>query len=138
MSTRKQRSFRLDPAVLDHLEERARELGMTHTALVERYVDEGLRQERHWGIIFVDEAAGRRARVGGTGLDVWEVVRIVQDNHGSTAEAAAYLDIPERLILTAMRYYADYSYEIDAWIADNDRYYEEELARQRRVADALR
>ncbi len=64
-------------------------------------------------------------------------MRIVQDNHGSTAEAAAYLDIPERLILTAMRYYADYSYEIDAWIADNDRYYEEELARQRRVADAL-
>jgi uncharacterized protein (DUF433 family) len=110
---------------------------MTHTALVERYVDEGLRQENHWGIIFVDEPAGRRARVGGTGLDVWEVVRVVKDNHGSTAEAAGYLDIPERMVLTAMRYYADFPYEIDAWTAENDRYYEEELARERRVADAL-
>ncbi len=137
MATKQLRSFRFDPGTISRLEQRARELGLTQTALVERYVDEGLRQEDHWGIIFVDEPAGRRPRVGGTGLDVWEVVRTVQDNHSSTAEAAAYLHIPEGLVLTAMRYYADYSYEIDAWIADNDRYYEEELARQRRVAEAL-
>ena len=137
MGTRIQRSFRFDPAVLERLEKLAAELGITQTALVERYVEEGLRQEAHSGIVFVDEPAGRRARVGGTGLDVWEVVRIVQDHSGSAAEAAAYLEVPERLVLIAMRYYADFSYEIDAWIAENDRFYEVELARQRRVADAL-
>ena len=137
MGTRKQRSFRFDPAVLERLEKRAAELGVTQTALVERYVEEGLRQEVHSGIVFVDEPAGRRAKVGGTGLNVWEVVRVVKDNNGSIAEAAGYLTVPERFVLNAMRYYADYPYEIDAWIAENDRLYDEEIARQRRVADVL-
>ena len=91
---------------------------MTQTALVERYVDEGLRQEIHPGIYFLDEPAGRRAKVGATGLNVWEVVSTVAANQGSTTEAADYLAIPERLVLNAMRYYADYPYEIDAWIAE--------------------
>ena len=122
---------------LERLEREARKTGASLTALVERYVDEGLRQAVHPGIIFVDGAAGRRARVAGTGLEVWQVVETVQDNNGSTAEAAAYLTVPERLVLAAMRYYADYPYEIDAWSAENDRLYEEELSRMRRVADAL-
>ena len=137
MSTREQRSFRFDPAVLERVEQRARELGVSRTAVVERYVEEGLRQEVHYGIYFLDEPAGRRAKVGGTGLNVWEIVSTVQANNGSIKEAADYLTIPERLVLNAMRYYADYPDEIDAWIAENDRLYDEELARQRRVADVL-
>lgn len=137
MSTRKHRSFRFDQGTLERLEQRARILGMTQTELVERYVDEGLRQEDHPHIVFVDGAAGRRARVGGTGLDVWEVVSTVQDNEGSIVVAAEYLDVPERYVMNAMRYYADHPYEIDFWLSENDRLYEEELARQRRVADAL-
>ena len=134
---RQHRSFRFEPATLERLEREAQKTGSSLTALVERFVDEGLRQADHPGIIFVDEAAGRRARVAGTGLDVWQVVETVQDNNGSTADAAAYLTVPERLVLAAMRYYADYPYEIDAWSAENDRLYEEELSRMRRVADAL-
>jgi len=137
MGTRRHRSFRFDPATLERLEERARRTGQTQTALVERYVEEGLRLDDHPGIVFVDEPAGRRARVAGTGLDVWEVVETVQDNEGSIADAAAYLDVPERVVLDAMRYYADFPYEIDAWSADNARYWEEERQRMRRVADAI-
>jgi uncharacterized protein (DUF433 family) len=137
MSTRTHRSFRFDPATLQRLDERARQTGLTRTALVERYVDEGLRQADHPGIVFVDEPAGRRARVAGSGLDVWEVVETVRDNDGSIAEAAAYLTVPERMVSDAMRYYADFPYEIDAWSADNARHWEEEQLRARRVADAL-
>jgi uncharacterized protein (DUF433 family) len=137
MSTRTHRSFRFDPAVLERLEQRARQTGLTQTALVERYVDEGLRHDDHPGVVFVDEPAGRRARVAGTGLDVWEVVETVQDNSGSIAEAAAYLAVPERMVLDAMRYYADFPHEIDTWSAANALYWEEEQLRARRVADAL-
>ena len=137
MVARQHRSFRLDPAILDRLAQQAKRSGLSQSALIERYVDEGLRQEEHRGIIFVDEPAGRRARVAGTGLDVWEVVETVQDNDGSTADAADYLAVPERFVLAAMRYYADYAYEIDAWSEENDRLYEEEVRRARRVADAL-
>lgn len=110
---------------------------MTVTALVDRYLDEGLRGDEHRGILFVDEAAGRRARVAGTGLDVWEVMMVVKANDGSIAEAASYLEIPERFVTAATGYYAEYTYEIDAWIEENDRLFEEGMARQRRVADAI-
>ena len=137
MGTRKHRSFRFDPDTLARLEQRARATGMTQTALVERYVDEGLRHDAHPEITFVDEPAGRRPRLAGSGLDVWEIVVTLQDNEGSVPEAAAYLDVPEWRILAAMRYYADFRYEIDAWIEANDRMAQEEEARMRRVADAL-
>lgn len=138
MGTRQHRSFRFDPDTLARLEQRARTTRLTQTALVERYVDEGLRRDDHPEIIFVDEAAGRRPRLAGTGLDVWEIVVAVQDNSGSVSETAAYLDMPEWRIVAAMHYYADYRYEIDAWIAENDRMAEEEELRTRRVAEAFR
>ncbi len=137
MSTRTHRSFRFDPTTLERLEQRARQTGLTQTALVERYVDEGLRQDDHPGIVFVNEPAGRRARVAGTGLDVWEVVETVQHHGGSAAEAAAYLHLHEEVVLVALRYYADFPHEIDAWIDSNAQYFEQEERRMRRVADAI-
>ena len=136
MSNRRSRSFRFDPAILEQLDRRARAASVTLTALVERYVREGLHNDEHPDIVFRDGPAGRRAAIAG-GLDVWEVVSTVRANDGSSSEAAAYLAVPERHVVAAMRYYADYPYEIDARLAEHDRMYEEELRRVRRVADAF-
>jgi uncharacterized protein (DUF433 family) len=133
---RRHRSFRFAPQTLSRLEQRAKQLRVTQTALVERYVEEGLQMDDHPGIVFVDEAAGRRARVAGTGVDVWQVVETVIDNAGSTAEAAAYLAVSEVLVRRAMRYYADHPDEIDHWIESNARYAELEERATRRIADA--
>lgn len=137
MGPRQHRSFRFAPGVLERLERRAAERGVTQTTLLERYVEEGLRMDDHPGICFVDGPAGRRPRVVGTGLDVWEVVETVLDNDGSAAEAADYLAIAEPLVRNALRYYADFPVEIDDWIAANARYFELEQLAARRVADAL-
>jgi uncharacterized protein (DUF433 family) len=42
----------------------------------ERVVDEEERMRRVPGIIFVDGVTGRRARVAGTGLEVFEVIQV--------------------------------------------------------------
>jgi hypothetical protein len=52
----------------------------------------------------------------GTGLDVWEVVKVVKDS-GSAAEAAPYLEVEPRLVELAIRYYGSNRQEIDDWIA---------------------
>ncbi len=137
MATKQLRSFRFVPETLTRLDQRARDLDSTATALVERYVEEGLRHDDHPGVVSVDGPAGRRPRVAGTGLDVWEVVETVQHNSGSASEAAAYLHLPEAVILDALRYYADYPCEIDAWIESNAKLFEQEEQRMRRVAEAL-
>ena len=109
------RSFRLGDSLLAALEERARERGETASAVAERYLDEGLRRERHPLIVFREGAAGRRATLAGTRLDVAHVIETVRAHENSTDASAEYLGVPEPYVRAAVRYYADYREEVDAW-----------------------
>jgi hypothetical protein len=71
-------------------------------------------------IRFADGPAGRRARLLGTGKDVAEVIAVVRDNDGDTAESARYLEIPLGLVQAAIAYYGTHTAEIDQEIADNE------------------
>ena len=121
MSTQRRvhRSFRLRPDTSARLESRAAETGETYTALAERFIDEGLRRVDHPGIDFVDGPAGRRARVVGTGLGVWEVIEVLRANDGLAESTADYLAIPAPAVRSAMAYYGEFPDEIDAWIQRN-------------------
>jgi uncharacterized protein (DUF433 family) len=101
---------------LDRLRRRARLSGQPRTSLAERYLDEGLLMDEVPGVYFVDGALGRRPALIGTGLDVWEVVKVFKDS-GSIQEAAAYLEVEPRLVELAIRYYGSNREEIDDWIA---------------------
>ena len=76
--------------------------------------------DEHPLIRFTDGPAGRRARLMGTGKDVWEVIATVRDNDGDAPEAAGYLEIPLGLVQAAITYYGAYQDEIDQWIEMND------------------
>jgi uncharacterized protein (DUF433 family) len=123
----------LRPDTSERLARRAAETGETYTALAERFIDEGLRRIDHPGIDFVDEPGGRRARVVGTGLGVWEVIMVLQANAGSIPQTAGYLDVPQVLVEAAVAYYADHPEEIDRWIDLNRSIAEREVARRSRV-----
>jgi hypothetical protein len=69
---------------------------------------------------FAEGPAGRRARILGTGKDVWEVIAVVRDNGGDVAEAARYLEMPLGLVQAAVIYYGAYPDEIDQWIDLNE------------------
>jgi uncharacterized protein (DUF433 family) len=109
------RSFRFSETVLGALQERARERGETATALAERYLEEGLRRERHPLIAFREEAAGRRPALVGTRLDVAHVIDTLRASDNSFAATADYLGIPEAQVRAAVRYYADFQGEVDDW-----------------------
>ncbi len=76
--------------------------------------------DEHPLIRFAEGPAGRRARLMGTGKDVWEVIATVRDNGGDAAEAARYLEIPLGLVQAAITYYGAYQDEIDQWIEANE------------------
>jgi hypothetical protein len=88
--------------------------------LAQRYIDEGMRLDRHPGIAFRDGPAGRRSVVVG-GADVWEVIaaaRSAPERGEKLIEALAErLGIQPEKIRIAVRYYAEYPDEIDRWIA---------------------
>jgi len=54
--------------------------------------------------------------VTGTGLDVRQIVEVATDNDGSVAETAAYLEVDESIVESALTYYRAHRDEIDRWI----------------------
>jgi uncharacterized protein (DUF433 family) len=113
-------SVRLSDSTITRLDRHARHLHLAPRTLAQRYVEEGLRMDEHPLIRFTDGPAGRRARIVGTGKDVWEVVQAVRDNDGDAAETAQYLEMPLGLVQAAISYYGAYRNEIDQWIEAND------------------
>jgi uncharacterized protein (DUF433 family) len=130
-------SFRLRADSVEQLERRAREAGVTQTALVERYVEEGLRLDSHPLIYFREAGAARRPALVGTRLDVAQVVETVRQNASSVKAAAEYLAIPEERVQACLRYYADYQDEIDDWVARMRSIAEREEANWRRQQEIL-
>lgn len=109
------RSFRFPDTLLASLQERARERGESASAVAERYLEEGLRREDHPLIMFREGAAGRRAALAGTRLDVAQVIDTLRNSDNSVDATAKYLDIPEQYVRAAVRYYADFRDEVDDW-----------------------
>lgn len=114
-------SLRFTEATVERLAARAERTQLPPRTLAQRYVEEGLRMDEHPLVRFAEGPGGRRARLVGTGSDVWEVVAAVRDNDGDIAETAAYLELPLGLVQAAVTYYGAHPEEIDRWLERNER-----------------
>lgn len=116
--------------VYDRLREAATVAGISVSALAERMLDEALRQRDHPLIVFRDGPTGRRASLV-VGPDVWEVVAGIVGGdvpeEDRIMRAAELMVLPIPYVEAAMRYYADFTEEIDARIAANEAMAEREL-----------
>lgn len=131
-------SLRLKEEALTRLGERAAGSGLAPRTLAQRYIEEGLRMDEHPLVRFVDGAAGRRPRLLGTGLDVWEVIATVRDNGGDAVAAADYLGVSAGTVDAAVAYYGQFTVEIDRWISANEREAEQAQAAWRAGIAALK
>jgi len=130
-------SFRVRSDTAERLERHAKEVGETQTALVERYVEEGLRTDGHPLIHFRDGFGGRRPALLGSRLDVWQVIETIRQNENSVENAADYLGVPAEHPRACLRYYADFQGEIDEWMARARAIEEREEANWRRQQELL-
>ena len=131
--------IRIAAETLAALRERSARTGEPIVRLAQRYLDEGMRLDRHPGVVFRDGPAGRRPVVVG-GPDVWEVIAAARSAPERGEELIDALServgaSPEKVRI-AVRYYAEYPDEIDRWIAmvdeEADRL-EQALERERRL-----
>ncbi len=116
-------SIRMPDQTREALEATAEARGETRSALMQRYIEEGLRMDRHPGIVFRPGPAGRRPGLAGD-PDVWEVVRVVRnveaEGDSAITEAAKWLGLSTAQVRIAVDYYADYPDEINRWVARLD------------------
>jgi uncharacterized protein (DUF433 family) len=102
------------------VEEEARRTRRSKSAIVESLTDEAIRMRRFPGIGFRGEDAGRRPWVIGSGLDVWEIIQML-DDFGSIERLAEETQLTERQSRLAVAYRDSYPEEIAEAIAQNQR-----------------
>ena len=114
-----QRSFRIKEPILQEID-RIRK-NRPANALANELLEEALKMRRCPGIIFSEGVSGRRARIAGTGVEVWEVIyeyQILGENIEALKKALPHLT--ERQLVAALNYYRYYPEEINELIRSNE------------------
>lgn len=116
-------SLRIDANAIRQLDAESQRSGVSRSQLAKILIDEGLRMMRHPGIVFRPGPGGRRPGLAG-GMDVWEVARVFTrvdaDGDELLRRTAEMTGLHPDQVRTAVRYYAEFSDEIDAWISRVD------------------
>ncbi len=83
------------------------------------------------GIIFAPGISGRRARVAGTGIEVWEIIAQYKSSDRDPKQLqGSFHWLSPGQIKAALGYYAVYPEEIDEIIARNEEWTEETLKKR--------
>src|SRR5205809_545808 len=98
--------------------------------VAQELLEEALRMRQCPGIYFVDEASGRTAKIGGTGLAVWEVMRDFSKDRDSDRIRKTFPQLSPAQVTAALMYYTRYREELQSKIDANAALTPETIERQ--------
>jgi uncharacterized protein (DUF433 family) len=111
--------MRLRRSLRKALEAAAAQRQRSVAEVAQELLEEALRMRQCPGIYFADEPSGRTAKVGGTGLGVWEVVRDFGKDQDAARIRKSFPQLSQAQITAAVMYYARYRDEVQAQIDAN-------------------
>lgn len=105
-------SVRLGKSLLEAIRKQADRMGKPVSRVIKEMLEVALRMQRFPGVIFVEGPAGRRAHLAGTGLDVWEVVELLQECGSATGLREHFPSLSPMAIQVSEAYARAYPEEI--------------------------
>lgn|SRR3972149_5284391 len=116
-----QKTIRIQERTVKEIEQIAKESGKEFSSIANELLDEAVRVQRCPGIIFTEGTAGRRARIGGTGIEVWEVIATFKSvGEDFKRLHRTYHWLTEHQLRSAIGYYRAYPEDIDRLIKQNE------------------
>jgi hypothetical protein len=116
-------SFRLSERARERLQQRADLEGISATALLERFILEGVDTLDHPGIVYRGPASDRRAALAG-GPDVWEIVARLRELSGPEEERIDVLaeesELHPRQIRLGLEFAVRHPDDVDGRIARHE------------------
>ena len=123
-----QRSLRIPTELAKAIQRAAEDSGRDFSSVTNELLSEAVRLRRCPGILFADGPSGRRARIAGSGIEVWEIIRTYRSLRRNVKRLLkAYHWLSELQLRAALGYYTAYPDEIDRQIAHNEAWTEERL-----------
>ena len=123
-----QKSLRLPEETLKEIEELSAETGQDFSTTTKDLLTEAIKMRRCPAIIFGEGVSGRRAKVAGTGIEVWEIIagyKSVGKNIKRLKKAYHWLS--QEQVKAALSYYSVYPKEIDRLIERNQSWTEKKI-----------
>ncbi len=125
-----QKSLRIPQETLEEIERIARESGRDFSSVAKDLLTEAIKMRRCPGIVFADGVSGRRARVAGTGLEVWEIITNYKSvNQDFERLQKTYHWLTEQQLRAAIGYHIAYHEEIDHQIERNESWTKEAVVK---------
>jgi uncharacterized protein (DUF433 family) len=116
-----QKSLRLPEETLKEIEELSAETGRDFSTITKDLLTEAIKMRRCPGIIFGEGVNGRRAKVAGTGIEVWEIIAGYKSVGKDLKRLKkAYHWLSQEQVKAALSYYSAYPEEIDRLIKRNE------------------
>jgi len=116
-----QKSIRLPEEAVKEIEALASGTGKDFSGIARDLLTEAVKMRRCPGITFADGPAGRRAKIAGSGIDIWELIatfKSLGENYNKLKDTYHWLS--DQQIRSALSYYALYPDEIEEKITRNE------------------
>ena len=114
------KSVRINDATARDIELLRRVRQATFSSMASELIAEAAKMRRCPGVVFADGPSGRRARIEGTGIEVWEVIAsYVALEKDEKRLKKSYHWLSDRQLLAALGYYRAYPKEIEDFIEAN-------------------
>jgi uncharacterized protein (DUF433 family) len=126
-----QKSIRLPEEAVKEIEALASDTGKDFSGIARDLLIEAVKMRRCPGVIFADGPSGRRAKIAGTGVDIWEFIATfkgLDKNYDQLKETYHWLS--DLQIRSALSYYALYPEEIDEKIKRNEEITQEKVIKR--------
>jgi uncharacterized protein (DUF433 family) len=111
--------MRLRQAVRTGLDQAAARARRSVSDVAQELIEEGLRMRECPGIYFATEPSGRTAKISGTDLGVWEVLRDFVQDEDLERVRRAFPQLSSAQITAALIYYERYADEIRRQVGAN-------------------
>ncbi len=124
-----QTSLRIFDKTYREIKKLAEESGRDFSAMTNDLLEEAVKMKRCPGVIFADGVTGRRARIAGTGIEVWEIIADYKAMDLSfDVLRHAYHWLQESQLRAALGYYRLYPEEIEKRILQDEKWTPGEIA----------
>jgi uncharacterized protein (DUF433 family) len=126
-----QKSLRLSEEAVKEIEALASGSGRDFSGIARDLLVEAIKMRKCPGVTFADGPTGRRARIAGTGIDIWEFIATfkgLDENYNKLKETYHWLSGQQ--IRSALSYYALYPDEIDEKINRNEDITQEQVIKR--------
>ncbi len=121
-----QKSMRIPEKMVKEIQALARQSGKDFSTMTKELLEEAVKMHRCPGIVFSEGVSGKRARIAGTGIEVWEVIanyKSVDKNFERLQNTYHWLT--ELQLRAALGYYHAYPQEIEQLITQNENWTKE-------------